>query len=183
MNEAACGQAKRPLYWPATGACPWSGPLGEGGFYNGGMFVHLRLHTEFSVVDGTCRIDDAIKAAAADGQPAMAITDLNNMFGGLKFYKSGRGKGVKPILGAELIMEGEGGAPGPRVLVLVQSKLGYHNLPEILARGWTGHPSGARRSGVSRGVARVRAGTRVCPRQRRRWVRPVGFRRAPRGSP
>ncbi|MEG3002892.1 MAG: PHP domain-containing protein, partial [Comamonas sp.] len=103
------------------------------------MFVHLRLHTEFSVVDGTCRIDDAIKAAAADGQPAMAITDLNNMFGGLKFYKSGRGKGVKPILGAELIMEGEGGAPGPRVLVLVQSKLGYHNLSEILARGWTGN--------------------------------------------
>ena len=103
------------------------------------MFVHLRLHTEFSVVDGTCRIDDAIKAAAADGQPAMAITDLNNMFGGLKFNKSGRGKGVKPILGAELIMEGEGGAPGPRVLVLVQSKLGYHNLSEILARGWTGN--------------------------------------------
>lgn len=103
------------------------------------MFVHLRLHTEFSVVDGTCRIDDAIKAAAADGQPAMAITDLNNMFGGLKFYKSGRGKGVKPVLGAELIMEGEGGAPGPRVLVLVQSKLGYHNLSEVLARGWTGN--------------------------------------------
>ncbi|POA48046.1 hypothetical protein C1884_31125, partial [Pseudomonas sp. GW460-R15] len=45
------------------------------------MFVHLRLHTEFSVVDGTNRIDEVIKAAAADKQPALAITDLNNLFG------------------------------------------------------------------------------------------------------
>ena len=45
------------------------------------MFVHLRLHTEFSVVDGTTRIDDIVKAAARDGQPALAITDLNNLFG------------------------------------------------------------------------------------------------------
>lgn len=53
------------------------------------MFVHLRLHTEFSVVDGTTRIDDIVKAAAADGQPALAITDLNNLFGAIKFYKAG----------------------------------------------------------------------------------------------
>ena len=45
------------------------------------MFIHLRLHTEFSVVDGTNRIDDIVKAAAADGQPALAITDFNNLFG------------------------------------------------------------------------------------------------------
>ena len=45
------------------------------------MFTHLRLHTEFSVVDGTNRIDDVVAAAAADGQPALAITDLNNLFG------------------------------------------------------------------------------------------------------
>ena len=98
------------------------------------MFVHLRLHSEFSVVDGTCRIDDVLKAAAADGQPALAITDLNNLFGGLKFYKSARSKGVKPLLGAELVMAGEGSAPPSRVLVLVQSQQGYHNLSEILAR-------------------------------------------------
>ena len=48
------------------------------------MFVHLRLHTEFSVVDGTTRIDEVVKAAAKDGQPALAITDLNNLFGALK---------------------------------------------------------------------------------------------------
>ena len=74
------------------------------------MFVHLRLHTEFSVVDGTNRIDEVAKTAAKDGQPALAITDLNNLFGAIKFYKEARGKGVKPVLGAEVFLEGEGGA-------------------------------------------------------------------------
>ncbi|MDE2617531.1 MAG: PHP domain-containing protein, partial [Burkholderiales bacterium] len=54
------------------------------------MFAHLRLHTEFSVVDGTVRIEDIVKAAAADRQPALAITDLNNLFGAIKFYKEAR---------------------------------------------------------------------------------------------
>jgi len=70
------------------------------------MFVHLRLHTEFSVVDGTNRIDDIAKAAAADGQPALAITDLSNLFGAVKFYKAARGAGVKPLIGAEVFIEG-----------------------------------------------------------------------------
>ena len=103
------------------------------------MFVHLRLHTEFSIVDGTCRIDEVVKTAAKDSQPALAITDLNNLFGGVKFYKEGRGKGVKPVLGAEVQIEGLGGDPAQisRVILLVQSKQGYLNLCELLARGWT----------------------------------------------
>ncbi|HQQ71737.1 MAG TPA: PHP domain-containing protein, partial [Alicycliphilus sp.] len=101
------------------------------------MFVHLRLHTEFSVVDGTTRIDEVVKVAAKDGQPALAITDLNNLFGGVKFYKEGRGKGVKPILGAEIYLEGEAGAPPTRLLLLVQNRQGYLNLSELLARAWT----------------------------------------------
>ena len=68
------------------------------------MFVHLRLHTEFSVVDGTNRIDETAKAAAADGQPALAITDFNNLFGAIKFYKATRAQGVKPLLGAEVLL-------------------------------------------------------------------------------
>jgi DNA polymerase III subunit alpha len=52
------------------------------------MFVHLRLHSEFSVVDGTNRIDDAVQVAADDQQPALALTDLNNLFGTIKFYKA-----------------------------------------------------------------------------------------------
>ena len=101
------------------------------------MFVHLRLHTEFSVVDGTNRIDELAKAAAKDGQPALAITDLSNLFGAIKFYKEMRGKGVKPILGAEVFVEGEAGAAPSRILLLVQGHQGYLNLSELLARAWT----------------------------------------------
>ncbi|GKT21548.1 DNA polymerase III subunit alpha [Acidovorax sp. SUPP3334] len=102
------------------------------------MFVHLRLHTEFSVVDGTNRIDEVAKAAAKDGQPALAITDLNNLFGAIKFYKEARGKGVKPVLGAEVFLEPEEpGNPPSRIILLVQGKQGYLNLSELLARAWT----------------------------------------------
>lgn len=103
------------------------------------MFVHLRLHTEFSVVDGTNRIDEVVKAAAADKQPALAITDLNNLFGGVKFYKEARGKGVKPLLGAEVFVDGLGTEPGvlARMLLLVQNFEGYLHLSELLARAWT----------------------------------------------
>jgi DNA polymerase-3 subunit alpha len=103
------------------------------------MFVHLRLHTEFSVVDGTNRIDEVVKAAAADKQPALAITDLNNIFGGVKFYKEARGKGVKPVLGAEIFVDGLGTEPGAltRIVLLVQNMEGYLHLSELLARAWT----------------------------------------------
>ncbi|MBP6406719.1 MAG: DNA polymerase III subunit alpha [Ramlibacter sp.] len=103
------------------------------------MFVHLRLHTEFSVVDGTNRVDDIVKAAAADGQPALAITDLNNLFGAIKFYKEARGKGVKPLIGAEVMVQGLAKDPAQlsRIIVLVQGRQGYLNLCELLARGWT----------------------------------------------
>jgi len=105
------------------------------------MFTHLRLHTEFSVVDGTVRIEDIVKAAAKDGQPALAITDLNNLFGAIKFYKEARGKGVKPLIGVEIMLEGLGQDPlaTSRLLLLVQNKQGYLNLSEILARAWTGN--------------------------------------------
>ena len=103
------------------------------------MFVHLRIHSEFSIVDGTVRIDEVVKSAAKDSQPALAITDLNNLFGGVKFYKEGRGKGVKPILGSEVQIEGLGAdaAQTSRVILLAQNRQGYLNLCELLARGWT----------------------------------------------
>jgi DNA polymerase-3 subunit alpha len=103
------------------------------------MFVHLRLHTEYSVIDGTTRIAEVVKAAAADGQPALAITDLSNLFGAIKFYKEGRKRGVKPLIGAEVWLEGLGKEAGQlsRVLLLVQNHPGYLNLSELLARAWT----------------------------------------------
>ena len=103
------------------------------------MFIHLRLHTEFSVVDGTNRIDEVIAAAVADGQPALAITDLSNLFGAIKFYKQARSKGTKPIIGVEIFLEGLGGDTTAlsRMVLLVQNKQGYLNLSELLARGFT----------------------------------------------
>jgi len=100
-------------------------------------FVHLRTHSEFSVVDGTLRIDDAAKAAAQDGQVALAITDLANLFGGIKFYNACRKKGVKPILGADCWLEPEGSDKNPtRLLLLVQNTQGYLNMSELLSRAW-----------------------------------------------
>ncbi len=109
------------------------------------MYVHLRLHTEFSVVDGTNRIEDVVAAAAGDRQPALAITDLSNLFGAVKFYKAARSKGVKPLIGAEVMVDGfgesaSGGNQAPaRMLLLAQNRQGYLNLCELLARGWTQH--------------------------------------------
>ncbi len=101
-------------------------------------FVHLRVHTEYSVVDGTLRIDDAAAAARRDGQPALAITDLANVFGAVKFYKACRDQGIKPLIGADLWMQPEAGERQPsRLLVLVQDAQGYLNLCELLARAWT----------------------------------------------
>ena len=80
-----------------------------------------------------------VQAAADDHQPALALTDLSNLFGAIKFYKAARGKGVQPILGAEIFLEGLGADPLAlsRVMVLVQSSQGYLNLSELLARAWT----------------------------------------------
>jgi DNA polymerase III subunit alpha len=100
-------------------------------------FVHLRVHTEYSVVDGTLRIDEAIAAAVADAQAALAITDLGNLFGAVKFYSAARRAGVKPIIGAELCLEPEAGEKASsRIVVLVQSRAGYLNLCDLLSRGW-----------------------------------------------
>ncbi|GAA0748836.1 DNA polymerase III subunit alpha [Ideonella azotifigens] len=103
-------------------------------------FVHLRSHTEFSVVDGTLRIDDAAAAAKADQQIALGISDLANMFGTVKFYKACRGKGVKPLIGADAWVEpldSSGDKLPSRLLLIVQNKQGYLNLSELLARAWT----------------------------------------------
>jgi len=113
-------------------------------------FVHLRLHSEYSVVDGTLRIDDAAAAARADGQPALAITDLDNLFGAVKFYQACRRRGVKPIIGVDVWMEPTALAASTlgaaavdrspsRLTLLVQDLRGYHHLCELLARAWTGN--------------------------------------------
>ena len=70
-------------------------------------FVHLRLHTEYSIVDGMARVDDAVAAAAADAMPALAVTDAANLFGAIKFYEAARAAGVQPIIGCDLWITNE----------------------------------------------------------------------------
>ncbi len=101
-------------------------------------FVHLRAHSEYSVVDGTLRIADWVRAAAADGQGAVAVTDLSNVFGAVKLYTAARKAGVKPIVGADVWLAPEGGDKNPsRLLLLVQDRAGYANLCTLLTRAWT----------------------------------------------
>jgi len=64
-------------------------------------FVHLHLHTEYSMLDGASRIEEVVKAAASDGQPAVGITDHGNMYGVLDFYKECRAQGITPVIGME----------------------------------------------------------------------------------
>src|SRR5256884_7864010 len=100
-------------------------------------FVHLRLHSEFSITDGIVRIDEAVALAAADGMPALAITDLANVFGMVKFYKAARAAGVKPLVGCDVRNSNEAERDKPhRLLLLTQSRAGYLRLSELLTRAW-----------------------------------------------
>jgi DNA polymerase-3 subunit alpha len=100
-------------------------------------FVHLRVHSEFSVVDGIVQIPDLVKAAAGFGQPAVALTDLANIFGLIKFYKAARSKGVKPIAGCDIWLQNDEDREKPfRLLLLVTNRQGYLNLCDLLTRAW-----------------------------------------------
>ncbi|HEY9210071.1 MAG TPA: DNA polymerase III subunit alpha [Methylotenera sp.] len=100
-------------------------------------FVHLRCHSEYSIVDGIVRIDDYVKRAADDRMPALALTDLNNLFGAIKFYKAARGKGVKPIIGCDIWLENPVNREQPsRALLLCQSHAGYLLLCQLLSRAY-----------------------------------------------
>ncbi len=100
-------------------------------------FVHLRLHSEYSVNDGIVRIDDAVAHAAADGMPALALTDAANLFGMVKFYGAARAAGVKPILGADCWLQNDADREKPfRMLLLCASRAGYLRLCDFLSRAW-----------------------------------------------
>jgi DNA polymerase-3 subunit alpha len=108
-------------------------------------FVHLRLHSEYSVTDGIVRIDDAVRRAAGDGMPALALTDSANLFGMVKFYKAARGSGVKPIIGADCWIRNDVDRDKPqRLLLLCTSRAGYLRLCELLSRAWLDNQHRAR---------------------------------------
>ena len=100
-------------------------------------FIHLRLHSEYSVTDGIVRIDDAVARAAEFGMPALALTDLANLFGLVKFYNAARGKGIKPVFGCDIHLANEDDPDRPyRLLLLCRSREGYLQLCEILSRAY-----------------------------------------------
>ncbi len=100
-------------------------------------FVHLRLHSEYSITDGMLRIDDAVEAAKKDGMPALGLTDLSNFSGLVKFYKAARGKGIKPVAGLDVYITNESDRDRPhRMLLLCQSADGYLRLCRLLSRAY-----------------------------------------------
>ncbi|MFQ1063855.1 DNA polymerase III subunit alpha [Bordetella trematum] len=100
-------------------------------------FVHLRVHSEFSVVDGIVRIPSLIKRVAKLGQPAVALTDLSNIFGLIKFYRAARGAGIKPIAGCDVWISNDEDRDKPfRALLLVRNHAGYLNLCELLSQSF-----------------------------------------------
>src|SRR5918995_785508 len=100
-------------------------------------FVHLRLHSEYSVTDGIVRIEEAVERARADAMPALALTDAGNLFGMVKFYGAARAAGVKPVIGADCWIQNDADRDKPgRLLLLCASRAGYLRLCELLSRAW-----------------------------------------------
>ena len=100
-------------------------------------FVHLRLHSEYSISDGMVRVKEAVAAAQQDGMPALALTDLNNVFGLIKFYKAARGSGIKPVVGCDVFISNDADRDRPyRMLLLCQSFEGYLLLCRLLTRAY-----------------------------------------------
>jgi len=101
-------------------------------------FVHLRVHSEYSLVDGLVRLKPLIKATAEAGMPAVAVTDDTNLFGLVKVYKAAQGAGLKPIIGADLWLHNAHDESHPyRLTLLAMNDTGYRNLTELISRAWT----------------------------------------------
>ena len=100
-------------------------------------FVHLRLHSEYSLVDGMVRVKPLVERAASLGMPAVAITDVCNFYALVKFYKAAQQVGIKPVCGSDLLVEN----PLPDALpsgvtLLVQNGAGYKNLTTLISRAY-----------------------------------------------
>lgn len=98
-------------------------------------FIHLRLHTEYSITDSIIKINKILKKAKKDKQPALAITDLTNIFGSIKFYKKSRKLGIKPIIGCDIWVINKNSKPF-RILLLIKNHNGYLHLCKLLSKAW-----------------------------------------------
>jgi DNA polymerase-3 subunit alpha len=100
-------------------------------------FVHLRLHTEYSLVDGIVRVPELMAAVAAGRMPAVALTDQSNLFAMVKFYKEAQAAGIKPLIGVDAwIREPGERAPPSRIVFLCQNLKGYRHLTQLVTRSY-----------------------------------------------
>ena len=101
------------------------------------QFVHLRLHSEYSLVDGLVRLKPLAQKVAELKMPAVALTDFNNFFGLVKFYKACQSAGIKPILGSEVIIQDDSeDFGGSQLVLLICNDIGYKNLTELISRAY-----------------------------------------------
>ncbi|ABO91139.1 DNA polymerase III, alpha subunit [Aeromonas salmonicida subsp. salmonicida A449] len=107
-------------------------------------FIHLRVHSDFSMVDGLQKINPIVGAAAANNMPALALTDQMNMCGLVRFYGAAHGKGIKPIVGADFwVQSSELGDEQFRLTLLAMDNDGYQNITLLISRGYQrGHVQG-----------------------------------------
>ena len=101
-------------------------------------FVHLRVHSEYSLYDGIVKVKKLVAAAAENQMPAVALTDQTNLFALIKFYKAAVAQGIKPICGVDLwLAHGEDESADPsRLTLLVRNGVGYKNLMELVSRAY-----------------------------------------------
>jgi DNA polymerase-3 subunit alpha len=100
-------------------------------------FVHLRLHTEFSLLDSVVRVPELMTAVAQAAMPAVALTDESNLFAMVKFYRAALARGVQPIIGVDLRVREAGERETPtRITLLCQNEVGYRNLARLVSRGY-----------------------------------------------
>ncbi|NND82457.1 MAG: DNA polymerase III subunit alpha [Gammaproteobacteria bacterium] len=100
-------------------------------------FVHLHLHTEYSLINGMIRLPALVEQTLQNQMPAVAITDVGNLYGAVKFFNKCVAQGIKPIIGAEIQIENTDQLTQPYALVLlVQNEIGYRNLSRLLSRGF-----------------------------------------------
>ena len=98
------------------------------------QFVHLRTHSEYSLVDGLFRVKELVGQVAESGMPAVALTDESNLFALVKFYRSCLSQGIQPIIGADCWVKGTDGFG--RLTLIAMNEVGYKNLLELLSQGW-----------------------------------------------
>ncbi len=103
----------------------------------GHPFVHLRIHTEYSLSDGLIYIPSLMEKAAADNMPSVAITDQSNLYGAVKFFQSAMAFGIKPIIGVDIWLESLHAKEAPtRLTLLCQNRQGYLNLLKLISKSY-----------------------------------------------